>query len=184
MVCFSWAFAALRGWTSPCGNKMPYQALTAKLLKKKKKVYLFVWLGQVLVAACGIQFSNQGLNLGPLPWKLRVLTTGPPGKLPSYFLKLQYQQTLPEETKNVTILRESVPRQIEKKSRVPKEEKGVWGSRSGDQGSGILKEEKRTNSFSLYIPQSITQLSLNSVLGIIQQQCIRLEGSFSFLKTF
>ena len=30
----------------------------------------------------------------------------------------------------------------------------------------------------------IIQLSLNSVLGIIQQQCILLEDSFSFLKTF
>ena len=46
------------------------------------------------------------------------------------------------------ILRESIPRQIDKKFRVPKEEKGVWGSWSGDWGSEILKEEKRTNSFS------------------------------------
>ena len=30
----------------------------------------------------------------------------------------------------------------------------------------------------------IIQLSLNSVLGIIQQQCNLLEDSFSFLKTF
>jgi len=49
-------------------------------------------------------------------------------------------------------VRESIPRQINKKFRVPKEEKGVGGSRSGDWGSGILKEEKRTNFFSLYIP--------------------------------
>ena len=48
-------------------------------------------------------------------------------------------------------LRESIPRQIDKKSRVPKEEKGVWGSQSGDWGSGILKEEKRTNVFFLCI---------------------------------
>ena len=32
--------------------------------------------------------------------------------------------------------------------------------------------------------ESITQLSLNSVLGIIQQQCILLEDNFSLLKTF
>ena len=44
-------------------------------------------------------------------------------------------------------LRESIPRQVDKKSRVPKEEKGVWGSWSGDWASGILKEEKRTNFF-------------------------------------
>ena len=31
-------------------------------------------------------------------------------------------------------LRESIPRQIDKKFRVPKEEKGVWGSQSGDWG--------------------------------------------------
>jgi len=52
-------------------------------------------------------------------------------------------------------MRESIPRQIDKKSRVPKEEKGVWGSQSGGWGSGILKEEKRTNVclfFPLYIP--------------------------------
>ena len=33
-----------------------------------------------LVAACGIQFTNQGLNPGPLHWECRVLATGPPGK--------------------------------------------------------------------------------------------------------
>ena len=48
------------------------------------------------------------------------------------------------------ILRESIPRQIDKKFRVPKEEKGVGGSRSGDWGSGILKEEERTNFFCLH----------------------------------
>ena len=31
-------------------------------------------------------------------------------------------------------MRESIPRQTDKKSRIPKEEKGVWGSRSGDRG--------------------------------------------------
>ena len=46
------------------------------------------------------------------------------------------------------LVRESIPRQIDKKFRVPKEEKGVWGSQSGDWGSGTLKEEKRTNFFS------------------------------------
>ena len=33
-----------------------------------------------LVAACGIQFTNQGLNPGPLHWECRVLATGPPWK--------------------------------------------------------------------------------------------------------
>ena len=77
------------------------------------------------------------------------------------FSKALCQQTSPGETvkngnrngkKNVTILRESIPRQIDNKSKVPKEEKGVWGSRSRDWGSGIIKEEKRTNFFAFYIP--------------------------------
>ena len=29
-------------------------------------------------------------------------------------------------------MRESIPRQVKKKSRVPEEEKGVWGSQGGD----------------------------------------------------
>ena len=45
-----------------------------------KKHYLFIWLHLVLVAAYGIQFPDQESNLGPLPWELRVLATGPPGK--------------------------------------------------------------------------------------------------------
>ena len=31
-------------------------------------------------------------------------------------------------------LRESIPRQVDKKSGVPKEKKGVWGSQSRDEG--------------------------------------------------
>ena len=46
-------------------------------------------------------------------------------------------------------VKESIPRQIDKKFRVTKEEKGVWGSQSGN-GSGILKEEERTNFFCLH----------------------------------
>ena len=34
----------------------------------------------LLVVACGIQFPDQGSNLGPLHWEHRVLTTGPPRK--------------------------------------------------------------------------------------------------------
>ena len=41
---------------------------------------LFIWLHQVLVAVCGILFSDQGLNLCPLHWEYGVLATGPPGK--------------------------------------------------------------------------------------------------------
>ena len=40
---------------------------------------------KLLVAACGIYFPDQGLNLGPLHWESGVLATGPPGKfLKSY----------------------------------------------------------------------------------------------------
>ena len=46
-------------------------------------IYLSVWLCQfwvgaleLLVAACGIQFCNQGLKPGPLHWGLEVLVTG------------------------------------------------------------------------------------------------------------
>ena len=34
----------------------------------------------LLVAACGIQFPDQGLNPRPLHWEHRVLATGLPGK--------------------------------------------------------------------------------------------------------
>ena len=37
---------------------------------------------EFLVVACGIQFPDLGLNLGPLHWEPRVLATGPPGKSP------------------------------------------------------------------------------------------------------
>ena len=45
-----------------------------------KDFYLFIWVFQALVEACGILVFSPGSNLGPLHWKLRVLDTGPPGK--------------------------------------------------------------------------------------------------------
>ena len=52
----------------------------------KKKIYLtvsvFVAAWGSLVAACGIQFPDQRLNLHPLHWECWVLSTGPPGKSP------------------------------------------------------------------------------------------------------
>ena len=39
-------------------------------------------------------------------------------------------------------LRESIPRQTDKKSRVPKEEKGVWDSRSRDRGLEFSRRRK------------------------------------------
>ena len=35
---------------------------------------------KLLAVACGIYFSDQGSNSGPLHWECRVLATGPPGK--------------------------------------------------------------------------------------------------------
>ena len=40
------------------------------------------------------------------------------------------------------ILRESLPRQLEKKSRVTEEEKGVWGSQGGDKGQEFSRRRK------------------------------------------
>ena len=42
---------------------------------------------ELLVAACGIFFPDQGWNPGPLPWECRVLATGPPGKSLILFFK-------------------------------------------------------------------------------------------------
>ena len=44
------------------------------------RLLLFMWLQQILVAACGIQFPDQGSNPDPLHWEQGVLATGPPGK--------------------------------------------------------------------------------------------------------
>ena len=41
---------------------------------------LLVAACRLLVASCGIQFPDQGLNPDPLHWELTVLTTGPLGK--------------------------------------------------------------------------------------------------------
>ena len=40
--------------------------------------------GELLLSACGIWLLDQGWNLGPLHWERGVLTTGPPGKSPSF----------------------------------------------------------------------------------------------------
>ena len=53
------------------------------------------------------------------------------------------------------VLRQSIPRQGDKKSGVPKEEKGVWASQSGDRGLGFSRRTKgQTFFFPLYIPWS------------------------------
>ena len=48
-----------------------------KIFKKKKKkpsllkifIYIFIWLCQVLVVACGNQFPDQGLKPDSLHWE-------------------------------------------------------------------------------------------------------------------
>ena len=37
------------------------------------KIYILIWLCQVLIAACGIQFLDQGSNPGPQHWEHGVL---------------------------------------------------------------------------------------------------------------
>ena len=63
-------------------------------------IYLFIYttvLGHSqlqqegsLVAACRIQFPDQGMNPGPLHWENRVLTTGPPGKSLHQFFVVRF----------------------------------------------------------------------------------------------
>ena len=47
-----------------------------------------------LIVACGLQFPDQGLNLGPLDWEHRVLTTAPPGKSQTFLFKTSLQKNL------------------------------------------------------------------------------------------
>ena len=55
---------------------------------------VFVVACRLLAVACGIQFPNQGLNLGPLHWERGVLATRPPGKSPFGTLNIQTSQLL------------------------------------------------------------------------------------------
>ena len=56
------------------------------------------------------------------------------------------------------LLRKSVPRQVDKKSRVPEEENGVWGSWNGDRGLEFSRRRKGQTSFF-----SCTFLSLSHI---------------------
>ena len=69
-----------------------------------KNMHLFIWLHQVLVAACrifplqhvnsvlvcAIEFPDQRLNSGPQPWECRVLATELPGKSQSANIFLKF----------------------------------------------------------------------------------------------
>jgi len=49
-------------------------------------------------------------------------------------------------------LRESIPRQVDKKSGVPREEKEVWGPQNGDSGLEFSRKKKGQTSVFLHIP--------------------------------
>ena len=49
------------------------------------------------------------------------------------------------------MVRKSIPRQVDKKSAVPVEERGVWGSQRGDRGLEFSRRRKGQMLFS-YIP--------------------------------
>ena len=49
---------------------------------------LFIWLCQLLVVACRIQFPDWGSNLGPLHWEYGVLATAPQGSPFCYIFDL------------------------------------------------------------------------------------------------
>ena len=67
-------------------------------------------------------------------------------------------------------MRESVPRQVDKKSGVPKEEKGVWGSERGDRGLEFSKRRKGQTFFPVFLSKDY--------VTTMYPAC------FSFLKTF
>ena len=87
-------------------------------------------------------------------------------------------------------LRQSIPRQVDKKSRFPKEEKGVWGSQRGGKDklfSPYIPQSGSHKNFFFPFKQSWWLQQKNSswtLLRIMHQQCILPEDSFSFLKTF
>ena len=56
-------------------------------------------------------------------------------------------------------MRESISRQVDKKSGVPKVEKGVWGSRRGDRGLEFSRRRKRQISPELIIAKQTTHLA-------------------------
>ena len=54
---------------------LPALSESGSFAAKSEGSFFFLFFGHV-----GSYFPNQGLNLCPLHWKLRVLTSGPPGK--------------------------------------------------------------------------------------------------------
>ena len=52
------------------------------------------------------------------------------------------------------IVSESIPRQVDKKSSFPEEEKRIRGSQGGDRGLEFSRRRKRTNFFSTFLSLS------------------------------
>ena len=48
-------------------------------------------------------------------------------------------------------MRESIPRQVNKKSRVLEEEKGLWGSQGGDRGLEFSRRRKGQMFFAAFL---------------------------------
>ena len=69
----------------------------------------------------------------PLPKTLKVIST----KKPAIYIKDQ-----------AMVLRESIPRQVDKKPGIPEEEKAVWGSQRGDKDLELSRRKKEQTSFS------------------------------------
>ena len=71
-------------------------------------------------------------------------------------------KTMPLSLGNIIFLkekggmRESIPRQVAKKSGMPEEEKGVWGSGSGDRG---LEFSRRRKGQTPFFPSTFLSLS-------------------------
>ena len=51
-------------------------------------------------------------------------------------------------------MRESIPRQVDKKSRIPEEERGVWGSWGGDRCLEFSRRRKRQTFFSTFLSKN------------------------------
>ena len=54
------------------------------------RIFDFPLSCELLVLACGIYFSDQGLNPGWLHGELKILATGPPEKSLNYYFFIMY----------------------------------------------------------------------------------------------
>ena len=109
---------------------------------------------QMVVQAPTSATTSSNYYLGPLSQRIRRicclnnLETMPLRAGSSYGMK-----TMPLSLGNIILLKEkggmrkSVPRQVDKKSRVPEEEKGVWGSQGGDRGLEFSRRRKGQTFF-------------------------------------